>query len=173
MSHETRIGNSGWRSLGPLLSLLFLDPYKEWQKDLGTRRGDLIWEICHWKRRPFCTMGPSQKACLKHLALQEFPLWLCELRTLLVSLRIQVQSQASLSGLRIWRCLKLQRGSQMRLGSCVAVAVVQAGSCSSDSTPSLGTSICHQCGPRKKNKTKKLSSSNLLVKVWSGSAFFK
>ena len=29
-----------------------------------------------------------------------------------------------------------------RLGSCVAVAVVQAGICSSDWTPSLGTSIC-------------------------------
>ena len=50
----------------------------------------------------------------------------------------------------------------MRLGSCVAVAVVQAGSCSSDWTPCLGTSICLQCGPKKEenktkqNKTKKL-----------------
>ena len=32
----------------------------------------------------------------------------------------------------------------MGLGSRVAVAVVQASSCSSDSTPSLGTSICHK-----------------------------
>jgi len=40
----------------------------------------------------------------------------------------------------------------MRLGSSVAVAVVQAGSCSSDSTPSLGTSICCGCGPEKKKK---------------------
>ena len=31
---------------------------------------------------------------------------------------------------------------------CVAVAVVQAGSCSSDQTPSLGTSICRGCGPK-------------------------
>ena len=38
----------------------------------------------------------------------------------------------------------------MRLGS--SVAVVQAGSCSSDSTPSLGTSICCGCGPEKKKK---------------------
>ena len=26
--------------------------------------------------------------------------------------------------------------------------MVEAGSCSSDSTPSLGTSICHRCGPK-------------------------
>ena len=39
-----------------------------------------------------------------------------------------------------------------RLGSCVAVAGVYAGSHSSDSTPSLGTSICHRCGPIKKKK---------------------
>ena len=37
---------------------------------------------------------------------------------------------------------------QMRLGSHVAVAVAWAGSCSSDSTPSLGTSICLRCGPK-------------------------
>ena len=45
----------------------------------------------------------------------------------------------------------------MRLGSrvAVAVAVVQASGYSSDSTPSLGTSICHGRGPRKGKKTKK------------------
>ena len=46
----------------------------------------------------------------------------------------------------------------MQLGSCVAVAVVQIGSCSSDLTSSLGTFICHECGPKKqkqKTKTKK------------------
>ena len=31
----------------------------------------------------------------------------------------------------------------------VAVAVAKVGNCSSDSTPSLGTSICHRCGPKK------------------------
>ena len=36
----------------------------------------------------------------------------------------------------------------------MAVAVVKAGSCSSDSTPSLGTSICHKY-KRIKNKKKK------------------
>ena len=42
---------------------------------------------------------------------------------------------------------------QMQLGSQVAVA----GSYSSDSTPSLGTFICHRCGPQEtedKNKQK-------------------
>ena len=43
------------------------------------------------------------------------------------------------------------------LRPCVAVAVVQAGSCSSDLTPSLGTSICHRCSSKKqKNKNKNL-----------------
>ena len=40
----------------------------------------------------------------------------------------------------------------MRLGSDVAVAVVQASSCGSDLTPSLGISICHTCSPKKKKK---------------------
>ena len=44
----------------------------------------------------------------------------------------------------------------MRLGSHVAVALAYAGSYSSDSTPSLGTSICCGFGPRKdKDKKKK------------------
>ena len=40
----------------------------------------------------------------------------------------------------------------MRLRSHVAVAVVQAGRCSSDSTPRLGTSICRRGGPKKKKR---------------------
>ena len=35
----------------------------------------------------------------------------------------------------------------LQLGSCIAVAAAQAGSCSSDLTPSLGTSICQSFGP--------------------------
>ena len=42
----------------------------------------------------------------------------------------------------------------MWLRSGVAVAVAEASGCSSDSTPGLGTSICHGCGPKKKIKTK-------------------
>ena len=41
----------------------------------------------------------------------------------------------------------------MELRSRVAVAV--AGSCSSNLTPSLGTSICHGCGPKKSKRPKK------------------
>ena len=42
----------------------------------------------------------------------------------------------------------------MWLGSRVAVAVVLAGSCSSNWTPSLGTSICQRCSPKKTKKRK-------------------
>ena len=54
-----------------------------------------------------------------------------------------VRFLASLSGLRIQHCCER---SQMWFGSgaVVAVAVAVAGSCSSNSTPSLGTSICQQ-----------------------------
>ena len=37
----------------------------------------------------------------------------------------------------------------------VAVAVVEAGSCSSNSTPRLGTSVNHRCGPKKTKKNLK------------------
>ena len=76
-------------------------------------------------------------------------------QTQLGSMRMRVRSLASLSGLRIHHCCELWCRSQMQLRSRVAVAVVQAGSCSSDSTPSLGTSICCRCGPKKaKSKSK-------------------
>jgi len=39
--------------------------------------------------------------------------------------------------------------------SGVVMAVAQAGSYSSDSTPSLGISICHRGGPEKIEKRKK------------------
>ena len=42
---------------------------------------------------------------------------------------------------------------QTWLGSSVAVAVVSAGSYSSELTPSLGTSICHGRGPKKTKKS--------------------
>ena len=84
----------------------------------------------------------------------EFPLWLRALRTQLVSMRMQVLLLASLSGLRIRRCHELWCRSQMQLGSGVAVAVAWAGGYSSDWTPSLETSICHECGPKKTKKKK-------------------
>ena len=64
-------------------------------------------------------------------------------------MRMQVQSLAPLSGLRIQCCRELWSGSQKRLGSHVAVAVVQAVRCSSDLSPSLGNSICCGCSPNK------------------------
>ena len=60
----------------------------------------------------------------------------------------------------------------MRLGSgvAVAVAVAVASSCSSDLTPSLGTSICQVCGPKKtkrqKTKQNKKTQKNL-NSLWS------
>ena len=49
---------------------------------------------------------------------------------------------------------------QTGLGSCVAVAVVQAGGYSSDLTPGLGTSIGCRCGPKKaKRKKRKMTVS--------------
>ena len=39
---------------------------------------------------------------------------------------------------------------QTQLGSCIAVAVTWIGSCSSNLTHSLGTSISHSCGPKKR-----------------------
>ena len=63
-------------------------------------------------------------------------------------------------GLRIWHCCELWCRSQRQLGSGVAVALVWAGSCSSDYTPSLATSICCGYGPKKtKDKKKKAQTA--------------
>ena len=67
---------------------------------------------------------------------------------------MQVQSLALLSGLRSQHCSELWCRSQTWLRSHVAVAVGWAGSWSSNSTPSLGTSICSGCGPKKQKKNK-------------------
>ena len=70
-------------------------------------------------------------------------------------MRTWVRALAQLSGLRIWRCHELWYRLQTWLGS--RVTLVQAGSYSSNSTPSLGTSICHGCSPKKTQKEKKIS----------------
>ena len=72
----------------------------------------------------------------------------------LLSMRIQARSLALLSGLRIWHCCELWFGSQIQPRShiAVAVAVVQAGSCSSNSIPSLGTSTYIGAALQKKKK---------------------
>ena len=75
-------------------------------------------------------------------------------------MKTQVQSVSSLSGLRIQYCHELWCSLQMWLGSLIAVAVVEAGSCSSNLTSSLGTSICHNSKKTKtQNKTKNLIDS--------------
>ena len=55
----------------------------------------------------------------------------------------------------------------MRLRSHMAVAVGWAGGCSSDVTPSLGTSICCRCGPKKQTKQNKTKSEELSSPVLS------
>ena len=70
-------------------------------------------------------------------------------------MRMLIWSLAPLSGWRIWYCHELWCRSQIQLGFCVAVAMVWAGSYSSNSTPSLGTSICHGCSPKNTKKKKK------------------
>ena len=53
----------------------------------------------------------------------------------------------------------------MWLRSCVAVALVQAGSCSSDSTLSLEPSICRRWGPKKAKNIKIRASFKYTVGV--------
>jgi len=65
---------------------------------------------------------------------------------------MHVLSLGALRRLRIRHCSELWCRSQMWLGSRVAVPVAVAGSCSSDSTPSLGASVCCKCSPKKKKK---------------------
>ena len=61
-------------------------------------------------------------------------------RIRLGTMRLWVRSLASLSGLTIWCCHELWCRSQTWLGSPIA---------SSNSIPSLGTSVCCGCGPKK------------------------
>ena len=70
-------------------------------------------------------------------------------------MRMQVRSLASISGFRIRCCRELWCTLQMRLRSCIAVAVVQASSYGFNSTPILGNSICFGCSPNKSKKKKK------------------
>ena len=90
-------------------------------------------------------------------------------RTQLVSMRMPVRSLASLSGLRIWRCHELWRRLQTQLRSHTAVA----GSYRSDSTPSLGTSICRRCSPKKTKKKKKSRFEKTLAEVRQLSSYFR
>ena len=110
---------------------------------------------------------------------RELPLWLSRLRTELVSLRMQACSLASLSKSRIRHCHKLQHRSQMWLRSGVAVAVAEASSCSSDSTPSLAMSYATGATLKRKEKKKEetgkihLDNRNWWIKSMSSSLNIK
>ena len=77
---------------------------------------------------------------------------------------MRVRSLAWLSGLRTWRCRELWCRLQTRLRSGVAVAV--AGSYSSDSTPILGTSMCHGTALNRQKQTNKNKPSLRTVWGW-------
>ena len=78
-------------------------------------------------------------------------------------MKMQVQSLASLSGLRIQWCHQLQCRSQIQLVSGIAMAVAKACSCSSDLTPSTGISICCRCGHKKKKRENRIGKDQLWV----------
>ena len=61
--------------------------------------------------------------------------------------------------------------SQTWPGSRVVMAVAWAGSYSSDSTPSVGTSICCGCSPKKTKQNKTENGKN--EKWWGKTAFCK
>ena len=60
-------------------------------------------------------------------------------------------------GLAQWvqHCHGLWCKLQLWLGPHIAVSVAQAGRCNSNSTPSLGTSMCHGFSPKKTKRDKK------------------
>ena len=82
------------------------------------------------------------------------------------------EEESSIPGLTQWVkdpvCRELQRRSQTWLGSCVAVA--KAGSCSSDLSPSLGTSLCRGCGPEKAKDKQTNKKCTLLLTTGTMSA---
>ena len=82
----------------------------------------------------------------------------------LVSMKTQVQSQASLSRLRIQCCRELWYRLQTQVGSCVAVAVVLAGGYSLDLTPSLGNSVC--CSVALKETKNKQTKTSIVWKTF-------
>ena len=83
----------------------------------------------------------------------EFPLCLSENKLTSIHEDV-VRALTLLTGWGIWLCGELWCRQKTRLGSHVNVAVVQAGSCSADLTPSLETSMCSGYGQKKKKKKK-------------------
>ena len=75
-------------------------------------------------------------------------------------MRMRVQFLALVSGSKIRHCRELGAGHRCSLDPSLLwlwlglAVVAQAGRCSSDSTPNLGNSICHECSPKGKKKKK-------------------
>ena len=88
-------------------------------------------------------------------------------------MRIQVQSLPLLSGLRVWRCHELWCRLHTQLGSHIAAAVVQASAYSLDSTPSLGTSICCEYGPKKQTNKRNYLIDFYFLKIEIGRKCFQ
>ena len=136
-------------------------PVKDYQASKEGRQCDHRW----WEKS---TSGNNPKITLKELS--GVPVMARQKWIWLGTMRSRVQSLASLSGLRIQRCQELWCRLQTWLGSGVAMSwgvgyrrgldlallwlwYRLVATASSDWTPSLGTSICHRCGPKKtKNK---------------------
>ena len=79
-------------------------------------------------------------------------------------MRMLFLSLALLSGLRIWHCRELWYRLQTLLESCFTVAVAMAGSHSSNSPPSLGTSYAVGAAlKRKKNLIPKFMFLNTFL----------
>ena len=98
-------------------------------------------------------------------------------------MRMKVRSLASLRGLRIWRCRELWCRLQPRTSGSVemiltssicvvAMAVAQAGSCSSNSAPSPGMSICLKWGPKEKRKKRNGENWTMKASMWGAESFF-
>ena len=81
-------------------------------------------------------------------------------------MQMRVKFLASFSGLRIWHCLKLLHWLQTWLRSHMAQIPHGCG-CGSDSTPSLGTSICrrYSASLQKRDKRKKRKKNVFLRKL--------
>ena len=74
---------------------------------------------------------------------------------------MQVPSLASISGLRIQHCCELWYRLQVLFGSGVAVAVVWAGSCSSDSVPGLELPYAVGVAIKRRKKKKKVKRKEI------------
>ena len=82
-----------------------------------------------------------------------FPSWLSSQQTQLASMRMQVWSLTSISGLRIRHCPELWCRSQIWLESCVAV--VYASNYRSNWTLAWEPPYTVECGPKKTKRPKK------------------